>query len=413
MRIVVKNLPESTKEKELEDYFGKKGTVTDVYLLKNAKGAFRRICFIGFKTEDEAADSQKYYNQTYFKNHKITVELAQEDNHRAEEKNETQLRKALYSKTVVIRNLGDEVSKEEIQEALEKIGKVVEIRLEGRDSNVAAIVKFKEGECAEKALRAVKLIAGRRVRVGNYRENIADSVREHYNSLFFNFDTIVNRICEMEKIEKVHLVNLDDKELGTRISLLESNLVNETKKFLAHNNIFIDKIGQMKSRNVLILRNSDLHSVLDLIAGDFKVSIAPSRCLALLDFKDTAMAEKCYKEMNMKRHKNQVIYCEYAPICTKPDEHSIEEEKPAVCKDTTKIIVKNIPFQATKEELKRLFSSFTHVVDVRLPKKPDGKHRGFGFIVLDSMESADKAIEYFGSSTHLYGRRLVLEKAKA
>lgn len=47
---------------------------------------------------------------------------------------------------------------------------------------------------------------------------------------------------------------------------------------------------------------------------------------------------------------------------------------------------------------------------MRLPKKFDGKHRGFAFIEYLSKQDAAKAMEALGN-THLYGRHLVLEWA--
>lgn len=413
MRIIVKNLPESSKKQEIEEHFGKRGTVTDVFMLKNGNNVFRRICFVGFKTELEALDAKSYFHNAYFKNHKITVEMAKEEVQGIVPKSDTQLRRALYSKTIVIKHLGSEVTEEAILETLEGIGKVVDIKFETRNGDRMSIVKFKEGECAEQALKTVKVVAGKRVKVGNFKEAMTDSIREHYNSLFFNFDTIIKRTCEIEKIHKQDLVNLQDKDLGSRIAMLETNLVDQTKKFLWQNGIFLDGIQQERSKSTVILRSSDLLGVLDLVKGDFKVNMAPSRCLALLEFKDPSQAEQCYKEMNMRRFKNQVVYCEFAPICKTPENLPTGQiNEPASRKrQTNKIVVKNVPFQATQEELRKLFSSYVHVSEVRLPKKADGTHRGFGFIVLDSVDNVDKAIEYFGCSTHLYGRRLVLERA--
>lgn len=49
---------------------------------------------------------------------------------------------------------------------------------------------------------------------------------------------------------------------------------------------------------------------------------------------------------------------------------------------------------------------------VRLPQKMDHKHRGFGFVEFLTHNEAKKALETM-SNTHLYGRHLVLEFAKA
>ena len=48
----------------------------------------------------------------------------------------------------------------------------------------------------------------------------------------------------------------------------------------------------------------------------------------------------------------------------------------------TKILVRNVPFQASKEEVVQLFKTFGEIKAVRLPMKLDGsgEHRGFCFI---------------------------------
>ncbi|TRY69821.1 hypothetical protein DNTS_000594 [Danionella cerebrum] len=81
---------------------------------------------------------------------------------------------------------------------------------------------------------------------------------------------------------------------------------------------------------------------------------------------------------------------------------------------TSKILVRNIPFQATVKELRELFSTFGELKTVRLPKKSvGGAHRGFGFIDFLTKQDAKKAFRALCHSTHLYGRKLVLEWADA
>ncbi|KAL1272492.1 hypothetical protein QQF64_028354 [Cirrhinus molitorella] len=81
---------------------------------------------------------------------------------------------------------------------------------------------------------------------------------------------------------------------------------------------------------------------------------------------------------------------------------------------TSKILVRNIPFQASAKELRELFCTFGELKTVRLPKKGiGGGHRGFGFIDFLTKQDAKKAFTALCHSTHLYGRRLVLEWADA
>lgn len=79
----------------------------------------------------------------------------------------------------------------------------------------------------------------------------------------------------------------------------------------------------------------------------------------------------------------------------------------------TKILVRNIPFQATDKEVRELFSVFGTLRDVRLPRKMTGggRHRGFGFVDFLTKNDAKRAFDALCQSTHLYGRRLVLEWA--
>ncbi|UJR23141.1 hypothetical protein I4U23_026160 [Adineta vaga] len=79
---------------------------------------------------------------------------------------------------------------------------------------------------------------------------------------------------------------------------------------------------------------------------------------------------------------------------------------------TSKILVKNIPFQANIREIRELFRVFGELKFVRMPKKIDDEHhRGFGFVDFVSKNDAKNAFEALCHSTHLYGRRLVLEWA--
>ncbi|KHJ87889.1 hypothetical protein OESDEN_12326, partial [Oesophagostomum dentatum] len=80
----------------------------------------------------------------------------------------------------------------------------------------------------------------------------------------------------------------------------------------------------------------------------------------------------------------------------------------------TKLLVRNIPFQASIKEIESLFSSFGEVKSIRIPKKVGSRdqHRGFGFVDFISVPEAKRAFESLVHSTHIYGRRLVLEWAK-
>lgn len=56
--------------------------------------------------------------------------------------------------------------------------------------------------------------------------------------------------------------------------------------------------------------------------------------------------------------------------------------------ESNKLVVRNIAFQATKDDVRELFKHFGSLRVVRLPKKLNGQHRGFGFVEFDTAEEA-------------------------
>ena len=59
------------KDEDFQRHFSKLGSITDSKLLPH-----RRIGYIGYKTNEDAANAVKYYNRTFIRMSKIAVELA-------------------------------------------------------------------------------------------------------------------------------------------------------------------------------------------------------------------------------------------------------------------------------------------------------------------------------------------------
>lgn len=75
-RVIVKNLPYNADEEKLKSHFGARHPVTDVKLMRGRDGKSRRFCFLGFKSDESAADVVKYFNDSYLGTAKISVEVA-------------------------------------------------------------------------------------------------------------------------------------------------------------------------------------------------------------------------------------------------------------------------------------------------------------------------------------------------
>ena len=70
-----------------------------------------------------------------------------------------------------------------------------------------------------------------------------------------------------------------------------------------------------------------------------------------------------------------------------------------------KIIIKNMPFEATKKDVLALLKPHGQLRSVRLPKKGNNSRKGFAFAEYSSPKEAEKAMEEL-RGTHLLGRRL-------
>ncbi|KAK1830000.1 putative multiple RNA-binding domain-containing protein [Podospora conica] len=78
----------------------------------------------------------------------------------------------------------------------------------------------------------------------------------------------------------------------------------------------------------------------------------------------------------------------------------------------TKLIIKNLPFEMSKKEVRELFSNYGKLISIRIPKKFDQSSRGFAFAEFSTPKEALNAMTAL-KDTHLLGRRLVIEFSEA
>ncbi|ETW05940.1 hypothetical protein H310_03574 [Aphanomyces invadans] len=155
-----------------------------------------------------------------------------------------------------------------------------------------------------------------------------------------------------------------------------------------------EKYGTL--RKVTIARKKDRHGKLNLSMGfgfvEFSTSAAAKNAMQMLQGN---LLEGHAMDIKLSRKQLQ-------PVKAKP----AKTETPK-----TKVICRNIAFEATVKDVRELFAAFGQLKTVRMPKKFDGKHRGFAFIEFLTEAEATSAFAAL-SSSHLYGRHLVLEWAE-
>jgi len=133
-----------------------------------------------------------------------------------------------------------------------------------------------------------------------------------------------------------------------------------------------------------------------------------------VQFFKSSDAEKALKLLQGKRLREHCLEFKRSNRASNASEskESTPGNKTLQLGSTTKSVVRNVPFEANAKEVEEIFKTFGSLKSVRLPKKITGSHRGFAFVDFHSKEEAKKAYEALCHSTHLYGRRLVLEWAE-
>lgn len=92
------------------------------------------------------------------------------------------------------------------------------------------------------------------------------------------------------------------------------------------------------------------------------------------------------------------------------EERKREDQAKKMAGRKTKIIIKNLPFEASKKDIRSLFASYGQLRSIRVPKKFDSSTRGFAFADFVTAREAENAMDAL-RDTHLLGRRLILDFA--
>ncbi|XP_061458863.1 probable RNA-binding protein 19 isoform X2 [Rhineura floridana] len=132
-----------------------------------------------------------------------------------------------------------------------------------------------------------------------------------------------------------------------------------------------------------------------------------------VEYKKAEHAQKALKQLQGSSVDGHQLELKISERAVKSAVASTRKKQASKRQKSSKILVRNIPFQATVKEIRELFSTFGELKTVRLPKKMvgTGTHRGFGFVDFLTKQDAKRAFNALCHSTHLYGRRLVLEWA--
>ncbi|KAI8645694.1 hypothetical protein BD408DRAFT_411386 [Parasitella parasitica] len=173
----------------------------------------------------------------------------------------------------------------------------------------------------------------------------------------------------------------------------------------------------------LFVKNLNFSTTADALRNSFKgisgyrssrINVKPdaknpgktlSMGFGFIEFDNKSNAEKALKAMqgfNLDGHSLELKLSH-----RKADTKSKKGKTP----ETTKLVVRNVPFEATDKDLRELFGAYGQLKSLRMPKKFNGGHRGFAFLDFLTKQEAKNVYDNMGN-IHLYGRHLVLEWAQ-
>lgn len=129
------------------------------------------------------------------------------------------------------------------------------------------------------------------------------------------------------------------------------------------------------------------------------------------EFRDSQQAQTALQAMDgyvLDGHKLQVRASHKGADAA--EERRIADAEKRAASKKTKVVIKNLPFEATKKDVRALFGAYGQLRSVRVPKKMDRAARGFAFADFTTPKEAESAMDAL-RDTHLLGRRLVLDFA--
>lgn len=295
-------------------------------------------------------------------------------------------------------------------------------------SETAILVKnFAYGTTAEE-LRALFDVYGSITRIimppSGTISIIEFAQREHAHAAFKNlaYRKFKDSILFLEKAPKTvfNVENLPNSAPGTRERILEGAKPSASE-FLDENAQAVMITSTLFVRNLNFSTSSSrLREVFQELDGfaSARVKMKPdpkrpgqflSMGFGFLEFRSTKQAQAALCSMDGYKLDGHELFIRASHKAMDAAEERRREDQAKKIVGT-KIIIKNLPFEVNKKDIRTLFGSYGKLRSVRMPKKFDSSTRGFAFADFVTAREAHNAMTAL-KDTHLLGRRLILDFA--
>ena len=290
-----------------------------------------------------------------------------------------QIKPKRSKKIILLKNLVFGTTETELKELFEPFGSPARVILP--PGGVSALVEFSEASTAKKAFK--KLAYNEFKHIPLYLEWAPIGVLDKVDNKDKNTDSNTVEDTPPKDGSTVFVKNINFNSNEEQLSLVFSKFGKVRKAVIAR------KINMKNPNNPL------------------------SMGYGFVEYERASNALKAIKEIQgyeLDGH-NLELKLSHSETHSKIREHKKVQQME---QKSSKLLVRNIPFEAGKKEISQLFGTFGKMKNVRLPKKVGNlkEHRGFCFVEFVTKDDAKRAFDSLCHSTHLYGRRLVLEWAE-
>ncbi|RWA03177.1 hypothetical protein EKO27_g11928 [Xylaria grammica] len=292
---------------------------------------------------------------------------------------------------ILVKNLDANTKSEEIRNLFEEHGRVLRVLIP--PTGVIAIVQFASPSDGK---RAFAKLAYRRF--GSSQLFLEKAPRDiFFDSAPTQGQDLTIQPAAVEKVSASDLLVEDSKQPSGDATLFVKNL-----NFDTDTNALADAFKHLEGfKSALVKTKKDMKRPGQTLSMGF----------GFISFENSELAAAAAKVMDghvLMSHKLH-IRASHRGLDAAEERKKKEE---IANKATCTLIVKNLPFQASKREIKALFSAYSQIKAVRMPKKFNHSGRGFAFVDFSSSKEAASALQAL-EGTHLLGRRLVLQYAEA
>ncbi|GAD92826.1 pre-rRNA processing protein Mrd1, putative [Paecilomyces variotii No. 5] len=292
---------------------------------------------------------------------------------------------------ILVKNFSFGVKAADLRKLFEQYGKLT--RLLMPPSGTIAIVEFANPDEAQKAFKGLA-----------YRK-LGDSILflERAPKDLFDSTTAPQQAV------------LETKAVSQGFSTADTFAAEDTQDQLPTSTLFVRNLNFATTT----ARLAEIFQPLDgFLSAKVKTKPDPKRPgqtlsmgFGFVEFRTSAQAQAALAAMNgYKLDQHELVIKASHKGMDAAEERRREDTAKKIAARRTKIIIKNLPFQATKKDVRSLFGAYGQLRSVRVPKKFDHSARGFAFADFVSAREAENAMDAL-KNTHLLGRRLVLEFA--